>query len=166
MRILIATQNYRANLNGAAVFTANLAAGLARRGHEVLVLAPSERGQAYRARQDGVDLQAVGAIPIGADVFVTVRPGPAVEQAFSRFRPELVHLQDHYPLCRSVLSAARRRHLPLVGTNNFLPENIISQVAPFRLVAPAVRRIMWDQALAVFNAVDVVTTPSRRGLRS
>lgn len=46
LRVLIGADTYPPDINGAARFTARLAAGLARRGHEVHVVAPSDTGAA------------------------------------------------------------------------------------------------------------------------
>lgn len=54
MKILRAGQAFYQQNNGQAVFTINLAEGLAAAGHLVLVLAPSETGQAYQRQQQGV----------------------------------------------------------------------------------------------------------------
>ena len=40
MKIVIATAVYYPQINGVAVFSHNLAVGLARRGHEVMVICP------------------------------------------------------------------------------------------------------------------------------
>ena len=45
MRIVIASAVYYPMINGVAVFSHNLAVGLAKRGHEVLVLCPSQTGK-------------------------------------------------------------------------------------------------------------------------
>ena len=44
MKIVISTDIYYPMINGVAVFSRNLAAGLTKRGHDVLVLAPSISG--------------------------------------------------------------------------------------------------------------------------
>ena len=54
MRIVIATAVYYPQINGVAVFSHNLACGLAKRGHEVLVICPSTTGKNYTKTQDGV----------------------------------------------------------------------------------------------------------------
>ena len=41
LRLLIAADTFPPNINGAAKFTVNLAAGMAARGHEVHVVVPS-----------------------------------------------------------------------------------------------------------------------------
>lgn len=54
MRIVIATAVYYPMINGVAVFSHNLAMGLVKRGHEVLVLCPSQSGKNYTRTEDGV----------------------------------------------------------------------------------------------------------------
>ena len=54
MKIVIATAVYYPMLNGVAVFSHNLAVGLAKRGHEVMVLCPSQTGRNYTRTIDGV----------------------------------------------------------------------------------------------------------------
>ena len=48
MKIVISTAVYYPMINGVAVFSHQLAEGLARRGHEVLVLCPSQTGKPHQ----------------------------------------------------------------------------------------------------------------------
>jgi len=48
MRILIAGESQYVAFHGQAIFTRNLTAGLAQRGHEVTVLVLSERERPYQ----------------------------------------------------------------------------------------------------------------------
>ena len=54
MKIVIATAVYHPQINGVAVFSHNLAVGLAKRGHEVVVIAPSTTGRSSMRVEDGV----------------------------------------------------------------------------------------------------------------
>ena len=54
MKIVIATAVYYPMINGVAVFSHNLAVGLTQRGHEVMVLCPSQTGKNYTRVVDGV----------------------------------------------------------------------------------------------------------------
>ena len=54
MRIAITSDLYYPMSNGVAVFAHNLAKGLAKQGHEVMVLCPSFKGRHYRMKRDGV----------------------------------------------------------------------------------------------------------------
>ena len=54
MKIAISTAVYYPMTNGVAVFSHNLAKGLAARGHDVLVLCPSQTGKNFTVEEDGV----------------------------------------------------------------------------------------------------------------
>ncbi len=164
MRVLIAGQTYRPPRNGAAVFTVHLAEGLVRAGHEVLVLAPSDGRRAYQSVMNGVRVQTVPALslaPFYPEIHVTLRPGPQVTGIIDRFRPQVVHLQDHYPLSRAALQAARARGVPVVGTNNFLPANMATQVPLLRHAQAPLERLIWRTVSDVFDRVQVVTVATR-----
>lgn len=179
MSILIATQTYHSTLNGQGAFTVRLAQGLARAGYRVDVLTPSDRGEAYCLESEGVTLHALTALPLrplDEHVHVTLFPGAEVGQLLDELDPALVHVQDHYLLCRSVVAQAVRRGLPLVGTNHFLPDNLIPYVpllGRLRWGRTILDRILWNTVMAVFSRVDQAVTPTetaadilrRHGLR-
>ena len=167
MRILIAGQTYRPATNGAAVFAVRLAEGLAAAGHRVDVVMPSDRGAGYHDVERGVRIHAISAVslaPLYPEIWVTLRPGPEVAQVFDRVRPQVVHIQDHYPLSRAVLAASRARGLPVLGTNNFLPENMIPQL-PFPASRALVERVLWRMVLGVLGRADAVTAASETSAR-
>ena len=84
LRILIAADTYPPDVNGAARFTERLAAGLAGRGHDVHVVAPSEAGPASSPgpgrRRPGGAPPAVLPRPRPAAVPVLDCPGMAVRR--------------------------------------------------------------------------------------
>ena len=163
MRILVATQTYDPPLNGQGVFAVRLTGGLVRAGHEVLVLRPSETGRPYRRKRGGLEVRGLRAVPLwpfSRDVFVTPLPGPETSAAVEWFRPDAVHFQDHYPLCRAAVRAALRHGVPLVGTNHFMPLNIIDEVGIFRLAPDLVEPLLWRWVTALFGRADIVTAPS------
>ncbi len=163
MKISIAAQIYDPPINGQAVFTVHLAEGLVRIGHEVLVFMPSPRGHPYRTTRNGVIVQAIRAVslfPLYDDVYVTPFPARAIGRLLDEFQPQLVHLQDHYPLCRGALRAARRRGLPLVGTNHFLPGNMTAHIPIVSRHPALAENILWKQALEVLDCLDAVTAPT------
>ncbi len=70
MRILITGSTYAPAFNGQSMFTTNLAEGMARRGHEVWVLLPSDRGKPYSPERNGVHIRMISAI---GDKFSSLR---------------------------------------------------------------------------------------------
>jgi len=163
MRIIIAGQTYYPEANGQAVFTTNLAEGLVRQGHEVMVILPSERFKSYQIRHEGVRIEKVSAFPLSpthTDIHITPFPRWRVHHLFRTFQPHLVHIQDHYPLSRSVLQAAERNGLPVMGTNHFLPENLLRNLPVPPWGEKAAQYILWQTMLLAYNRLDVITTPT------
>ena len=140
MRIVIATAVYYPMINGVAVFSHNLAVGLAARGHEVLVLCPSQTGKSYMEKVDGVETHYLKSteIKIYPDQIhkvpekrkfwykygfrASVFPGKEIRRILDEFRPEVIHVQVSDPIGLSCVSYARRHNVPVVTTEHNQPE--------------------------------------------
>jgi glycosyltransferase involved in cell wall biosynthesis len=166
MRIVIGTDTFSPDVNGASYFTQHLAAGLAARGHEVHVLcASTDRRSGGRARTDGVIEHRVPALRTPFHpTFRVVVPAAArrgAERVMAEVRPDVVHVQGHFSIGRALLRAARDGGVPVVATNHFMPENLLGYL-PW-LPAAAERRLAawaWRDVARVFDDADVVTTPT------
>ena len=66
MRIILMCQAYPPMVSGISVAVHHLAEGLVRRGHAVMVLSASDRGQAYRELRGGVELVRLASLPTPA----------------------------------------------------------------------------------------------------
>ncbi len=168
MRILItASSNYIA-FHGQAIFTINLAEGLARNGHSVMVAAGSERGHPYHGDINGVQLEAVRALSlkiIHPDSYVPLFSSLSVGRILDFFRPDIVHIQDHYPLSRAMVFAARRRHIKVVGTNHFMPDNLAAYVPVVSKIKPVYNWILWHWMREVYDRLDAVAGPSQTAVK-
>ncbi len=167
MRILIAGQSYYPAANGQSIFTVNLAEAMVQAGHETMMITPSDRGRGYRTLRNGVRIEALTAIQASwwhSDSYITPWPWRQVSRIFDEFQPDIVHIQDHYPLCRIVVSAARKRQLPIVGTNHFLPENVTHYIPMPTWCRPSFKRLMWLMMLDVYNRLDIVTIATETGV--
>ena len=164
MRLLMTVQSYKPPLNGEAVFAIRLAEGLASVGHQVTVAAPSRVTWPERTVENGVEVCSLFAPslgPLASQVHVTPFPRLGAGPIIDEIQPEVVHVQDHYPLCRAMVTAARLRGLPVVGSNHFVPGNMIPLMPRIvRLKPEWVERVLWYTVLTVLNRVDVVTTPT------
>lgn len=163
MRILIAGTNYR-GLNGQAIFTVNLAEGLAKQGHQVTAAFPSEQGQPYSQELNGVQMEGMHSLQltfIHPDSYLPIITAKAVRQIFDRAQPEIVHIQDHYPLCRAVMREAKRRRIKMIGTNHFMPENLAPYVPVLSKIKPVFNWILWKWMLGVYNQMEAVAAQSQ-----
>ncbi len=164
MRILIGGTTYYPARNGQAVFTTQLAEGLVQRGHQVLMLGQSEQGRPYRKVHNGVMIFADRAISLGLwnpSAKATPFPGRSAWQAMEDFRPELVHIQDHYPISRYALRFARLNGIKVLGTNHFMPENLAPYLGVLASWKPVYEKVLWNWVLEVYNRLELVTAPSR-----
>jgi glycosyltransferase involved in cell wall biosynthesis len=168
LRILITGQSYAPAPNGQAVFTTQLAEGLAKDGHEITVVVPSFRSKASRSRIEGVGIHRLSSFPVGRqlqDAHLTVFPWIELREIFGHSNPHVVHMQDHYPLSRWVFAMARNRSLPVMGTNHFLPDNVIHYIWPFQRGRSIVERLLWWTVTSLYRRADLVTTPTGTAAR-
>jgi 1,2-diacylglycerol 3-alpha-glucosyltransferase len=165
MRILVTGQTFYKKNNGQAVFTIHLAEGLAQAGHDVIIVIPSEHGRAYRKPYKGLTIQTVPTLPINDNVNVTAFSKNVVKRTIAEFRPDIVHIQDHYFLSRTVLQVARAYNILQVGTNHFLPDNLTYNLRIPRWAMKPIHRLMWNNMLEVFNTLHAVTTPTETAAR-
>lgn len=182
MRIVIATAVYHPMINGVAVFSYNLARGLAGRGNEVVVICPSQTGKSYTRMVDGVktcylrSVQAkvypdqIHAIPKKKKLFykhgfrVSVFPQKEVKQILAEFQPDVVHVQVSDPIGLSVVSYARKHGIPVVTTEHNQPEVITEPLG-----VPGFIKKPIDALLAAYFAnrqskSDFVTMPTKKAI--
>jgi len=168
MKILIAADTYYPHVNGASYFAQRLAFYLQQRGHRVLVIAPSRtfKNEFYTHE---TPIQGIRSIPVlihkDFRVSLPILLGSTVENVIAAYAPEIVHVQGHFFICNAVLKEAKKLGLPTVGTNHFMPENLTHYS---HLPAFAMRWLQkwgWKWFRAVFEELDIVTTPTQTGAR-
>jgi 1,2-diacylglycerol 3-alpha-glucosyltransferase len=163
MRIIIATSSNYLAFHGQAIFTINLAEGLAQNGHNVMVVAGSDRGHSYNEQLNGVRLEALRAISLKLfhpDSYLTIFPSLFSGRLVDSFKPDIVHIQDHYPLSRSMVIAAKAREIRLVGTNHFMPENLAPYFPMSSKIKTLFTKILWEWMKEVYGRLDAVVCPS------
>ncbi len=163
-RVLIGTDTYPPDVNGAGYFTYRLATGLAQRGNTVEVVAVSDTGEAYTHEVDGVTVHRLRSLP--TMVYPNQRvalPGGVVsrvERIIERMRPDVTHLQSHFVIGRACLRASQRRGLPVMATNHFMPEPLLHHVPVPQRVRDWAATRAWRDASRVFARADYVSTPT------
>jgi glycosyltransferase involved in cell wall biosynthesis len=168
LRVLVGAETYPPDLNGAARFAGRLAAGLAARGHEVHVVAPSPDGPPGREVPDGVVVHRVTSRryrPLDAlRVCMPWEAAREVARVVDRVAPDVVHTNGHLVVGRAVVAAARRGGLPLVATNHLMPENLVGYVPVPDAVRAVLGRWMWRDLGRVYGRAGVVTAPTPRAV--
>ena len=165
MKIALVSDTYIPSINGAAYFTYRLALELAQRGHQVYVLAPSRRLWSTVTRKEGVTEYGLPAIPV--PIYKGFRISPllisqhAITRALEEINPDLIHIQNHFMLGKGVVKSAKRLHIPVVGTNHFMPENLTHYLHLPTPLEHGINHIMWRQYRAVYDDLLAITTPTQ-----
>ncbi len=155
MKIAITSDLYYPMTNGVAVFAHNLAKGLAKQGHEVMVICPSFTGKRHRTKQDGVTTvymksirfpfypDQINAVPEGKKIlnkvpvprlayrhglWITVDPYPELKKALNKFHPDVIHNQTAEMIAIAAQRYAKKYDVPMVSTGHAYPDNLTSQV--------------------------------------
>lgn len=159
-RILISTDTYPPDVNGAAVFTYRLATGLAARGNEVHVVCQSDQGPATAEVVDNVVVHRLRSAPLLVHPSMRVTVPTRLDWLLTAIEPDVLHTQGHFVVGRAAIAAARRRRVPIVATNHFMPDNLFQfGHIPDRLRQKA-GQLAWRDFSRVFNRADHITTPT------
>jgi glycosyltransferase involved in cell wall biosynthesis len=190
MRILIATAVYYPMVNGVAVFSHNLATGLARRGNEVAVICPSQTGKNHSKTEDGVKVHYLKStqarvypdqihdVPaknklLGKEMphlfykhslRVSVFPARQIKKIMKAFKPDVVHVQVSDPIGLSVVSYARKMNVPVVTTEHNQPEVFTEPLHMPKLIKKPVDAMLSSYFYSRQKKSDFVTMPTKQAI--
>ncbi|MFH0776167.1 MAG: glycosyltransferase [Patescibacteria group bacterium] len=165
MKILIASDTYYPNVNGAAYFTYRLANSLAEKGHAVSVICPAQKFANKVSRDKKVTVYGVRSIRIQA--YQNFRIAPlAISKKFifesvQKIAPDVVHVQNHFMIGKGAALAAKKLGIPVIGTNHFMPENLVHYFHLPKSAEERLKKFGWKQCLNIFEQLDFVTTPTQ-----
>ncbi len=171
LRVLLACDTFGPDVNGAARFAERLAAGLARRGHDLHIVAPAVKGLTGTNIEvhDGAEL-TVHRFPsyqVRKELSVRMMKPFGLKrklgQLLDQLQPDAVHIQSHLLVGRLLVDESKKRGIKTIATNHTMPENLIrySVRAPEFLERPIMKFGWWDTG-RVLKKMDKVTTPTRR----
>lgn len=166
MKILIASDLHYPTINGVATFSRNLARGLAARGHEVLVIAPSQTNRKFKEIDDNHIVVRTSSIPFlpYQNFRISPTPGREVKKIIDDFKPDVIHVQMLMWIGQAAMKYGSRDGIPIVTTNHAMPQNLLDNI---KLLAPIARPIsyMLTQYGARFHSkADYVTMPTQSAI--
>lgn len=175
MKIAIASDIYYPMTNGVAVFSHNLANGLAKRGHEVLVIAPSFNGKYHITKDAETGVKTVHLtsmrFPFYPDqinkvpekkklfgkrmprlaykhgIWWSINPFSEIKEILDKFQPDVVHLQTAETIALATMRYVRKNDVPLVSTGHAYPDNVTGQ---FKFLKPVKKPV--DAAVRTYMA--------------
>jgi glycosyltransferase involved in cell wall biosynthesis len=172
LRILIGADTFWPEINGAASFIARLAAGLVERGHDVHIAAPSFSNTKLGPRTEEHEGQKMTVHRIYSwrwyphpwlrfSLPWRIRQNSA--KILDLVKPDVVHFQSHIVIGRGMTIEGIKRGVRLIGTNHFMPENLLEYTL---IIPPFLRRwavrMAWAAADRTFRLAERVSTPTRK----
>lgn len=166
MKILIAADLHWPTINGVATASRTLAKGLSDRGHEVLVIAPSQTGRGYEEYDGNYLIKRTRSVPFPFYQNFRISPTPQIEvrKIIREFDPDVIHVQMALFLGFVARGYAVKYDIPLVATNHAMPENLMDNI---RLIAPIskpIQRLMVEYGARFHSKADYITLPTQSAI--
>lgn len=169
LRVLIGADTFPPDVNGSARFSERLAAGLAERGHEVHVMAPAA------SRVHGTFVEEHGGQKITVHRLKSWRWYPHdwlrfalpwriranSSRVLDEVQPDVIHFQSHIVVGHGLSREGAKRGIRIIGTNHFMPENLMDFTLLPRSVQERAIRMAWNAAGRTFGMAEAVTSPTR-----
>lgn len=169
MHILIATDTYFPHVNGNSIFAQRLLKGLIERGHQATVIAPSRSFWDEEYVLNGVKVYGIGSIPlipsIGFRACIPKVIQWRVDQILHEERPDIIHVQGHFPVSEAAMNSVESKGIPIIGTNHFMPDNLTHYLHLPEQWEELAKDWTWKQCCKTFSRMDVVTTPTKIAAR-
>ncbi|GAB3577894.1 hypothetical protein GCM10027406_13190 [Leifsonia lichenia] len=170
LTVVIGADTFAPDVNGAARFAERLAAGLVSRGHNVHIVAPAA------SRKHGTWVEEHEGQKMTAHRLYSWRWYPhdwlrfaipwRIKQNSARIldevKPDVVHFQSHIVVGRGLSQEAQKRGIRIIGTNHFMPENMLEFTLLPRFIQDYAIGLAWKAARRTFGRAEAVTTPTAK----
>jgi glycosyltransferase involved in cell wall biosynthesis len=169
MRILFATDQYLPTPGGISIVTKRVSEALAKKGHEVAIIAPSTSWQFKKEEINSVLIYRIQSFLVHKLKQLRFSPTflyrSRINNIIAEFRPDIIHLETPNTIAYEALRAAKRLDIPVAATCHIMPENI-SGTLPFlpSKIGKIVGNLYMKQIIKLFNKVDFVTAPTPIGV--
>ena len=166
MKILIASDLHYPTINGVATFSRNLARGLAERGHEVLVIAPSQTGKHCKEVDGNHVIVRTVSVPFPFYQNFRISPNAAreVKKIIEDFDPDVIHIQMVMWIGMAALKYGNKLGIPIVSTNHAMPENLLDNLKLLAPVSRPINYILKAYGARFHSKADFVTLPTQAAI--
>jgi glycosyltransferase involved in cell wall biosynthesis len=173
-------------ISGAALVVENLAAGMARSGHKVLVIAASDTSQTYTIQKENLTVLRLKSVhnPTRVGQRFTPYSRQSVTRALQEFKPETIHSHEPMPISLPAIRYAGEMNVPTVITIHQLPptatrhlpgylqagmekllwkygrwysEKFMALITPTETTSNQVRKIIGRPVTTISNGIDLQT---------
>ena len=168
MKILIASDLHWPVLNGVATFSRNLARGMAARGHEVVVIAPSQDGKKSVEIDGNYTIYRVSTtiFPFYQNFRIALTPQLEVRKIIQDFAPDIIHIQMLLGIGQAAMFFGKRYDIPIVTTSHAMAENLLDNLKRAARFSKPINYMISDYGRRFHSRADAITSPTKSGLES
>jgi 1,2-diacylglycerol 3-alpha-glucosyltransferase len=161
MRIAYLTQSYPPMVSGAAISAEQLAKGMARRGHQILVIAASEKDHPYHELKENLTILRLRAHhnPMRVGQRFLLYPRRAVMKALHEFQPDVIHAHEPLQMGLLGLEFAHRARVPTEITLHQLPWFVASYLPG--VARPLAEAVLWAYARWLLRKFTSIIVPTQ-----
>lgn len=161
MRIAYLTQSYPPMISGAAIYVQQLAETMAQAGHQVLVIAASERERPYFVHNTNLTILRLQSVhnPMRVGQRFLFYPRRQLMQALHDFHPEIIHAHDPLQIGWLGIEYARHAKTPSILTIHQLPSFVASYLPT--LLKGSVETVLWAYARWLLKKFTSMITPTQ-----
>jgi len=166
MKILISSDLYWPTVNGVSTAARTLAIGLAGRGHEVLVVAPSQTGKKYKEVDGNYAIARCAStiFPFYQNFRICLYPNREVKKIIQDFNPDVVHMMGFLMISQAVMKYAQKYDIPTVSTNHAMPENLMDNLKRLAPLSRPINYVMKEYIVRFHKKTDYFTMPTQSAL--
>lgn len=163
MRILLSSDLYFPMQNGVSQFTRNLAQGLAKRGHQVAIIAPSQSTKRDIEFEGDVTIYRTRAVvfPFYQNTRISIAPMIEVRRIVKDFNPDVMHTQLLLGIGQAVMGTSEKYRIPMVSTSHAMPENLMDNLKRLSAFSKPINYVLREYGRRFHNRADIVTSPTQ-----
>lgn len=164
MKIVIGTESFSPNVSGVAIFAERLAEFLARNNVSTYIFAPSPNAKTFwEKKHKNLEILRLASIsnPFRRTNRLSLLPKKRIFVEIERLKPDLIHIQDPGAISTGLVAKARLDKIPVIATNHFSLEFILSYVKSLKFAHPLFSYFLKRYFANFYNRCSLITTPSQ-----
>ena len=158
MRIVMLSHGYPPTVSGVTLVVQKVSRTLVKRGHSVAVITGSERQQAYREEDEGVQLFRVRSKsnPFWKEGPIPFIDSTELQEIIAEFDPDLIHTHENAILTRQLLRLKHKKKVPMLLSCYFLPRYVTQYLRWGSTLERLIQDAIWKYTINSFNQFDHV----------
>ena len=158
MRIMMLSHGYPPTVSGVTLVVQKVSRTLVQRGHSVAVITGSERRQAYREVDEGVQLIRVRsrANPYWKEGPIPFTDTKELLEIIAEFDPDIIHTHENAVLTRQLLRLKHKIKAPMLLSCYFLPRYVTQYLRWGSTLERLIQATIWRYTIHSFNLFDHV----------